>query len=157
MPDVYGRDYAFGTVISGDLITIDIGNTPTGLIVQSIRYNYPRQIGSMWNLLDQNYYLVVGRPRGQQLTMNGVIGQSSDYQTFIDTFTDPCQAYDKIISISITTGCGVNQETHTVRIHSPLIASIGEQVTVENFVYTSALQFTFGFMDYGGSTTTAAP
>lgn len=148
--DIYGRSIKFGGAFSADsaLLTFTVGGTDYSqdMLVTQCQWQYPQSVKILRSLSSNSAYIHAG-PAGEQpgqLSIGQIIGPSGMSKTFIEQFADVCNIEDNTLTLSMISGCGDEiMDESAVTFHYCVIANVGGQSSVQDFLFHQNVQFMF--------------
>lgn len=87
-----------------DLLELKLGDATTGLLTQSINFNYSQQVTMLHEVGSTNVYYVAGHAQGQA-QLSRVLGPGASVATFMSAFGNVCSP--KNIDFVAAGGCKV--------------------------------------------------
>lgn len=118
-----------------DLLELRLGAITTGMLAQSINFNYSQQVTMLHEIGSTNVYYVAGHAQGQA-QMTRVLGPGASVATFMSAFGNVCAP--KNIDFHARGGCKAGADNATggaANNNGPLTQAV--EYTLEYAVLTS--------------------
>jgi hypothetical protein len=131
-----------------DLLELRLGPITTGMLSQSINFNYTQQVTMLHEVGSTNVYYVAGHAQGQ-CQLQRVLGPGPSVAAFMSAFGNVCSP--KNIDFRAKGGCGgASGEAVEYTLEHAVLTTVGTSVDSQSIVVQENFTLMFANLDVKG-------
>lgn len=147
--DMFSNSVTFGGAFSANGASITFDSKYTGLLVQSLQWQYQQNITRLYDVTSTDVVLVSGRTQGQG-AMTRVMGPAALAAAFFLKYGNVCYADTNTLTVEAEAECGQDGGNDTVSLvmNGVVINSYGGSISSQDMVVNEQLAFLFLWLTY---------